>query len=151
MKHLTLILISLVFLTSCGNKKVEELNKRISELENQNTKLINSLNNSKYLRVLSSDLIGIPHKNNLTTNQANKFTFLFSSIQKLPKYNVYQITKNGNEELRELLFENLTDSRFEYNFIPKSNKDKSFELLAEFDLDSIRVDIPSSIDMSLNE
>jgi len=33
----------------------------------------------------------------------------------------------------------------------QADKDKSFELLAEFDLDSIKVQIPGIIDMTLTE
>ena len=151
MKNITLIATILILGTSCENQKITELNNRVSELENLNTKLIDSLNRIEYLKVISSELIGIPDKNNLIPNQPNKFIFLLPTAQKFPEYNVYRITKNGNEEVRELLYENYKDSRFEFNFIPKNKDDQSFELLAEFDLDSITVQIPGMIDMTLTE
>ncbi|PWI31414.1 hypothetical protein DI383_01735 [Flavobacteriaceae bacterium LYZ1037] len=138
-------------MTSCKNKKIEELNNRISELETINLKLRDSINQSIYMRIISSELIGIPNKNNLIPNKPNKFTFIFPSIQKFPEYSVYRLTKNGDEEIRELLYENHKESKFEFNFIPKDDKDNSFELLTEFDLDSIIVQIPGKIDMSISE
>ncbi|SFN37601.1 hypothetical protein SAMN04487989_10115 [Bizionia echini] len=151
MKNITLIVIILILGTSCQNQKIAELNNQITELEDLNTELTDSLNRYDYLKVISSELIGIPDNTNLVPNQPNKFIFLLPTIQKFPEYNVYRITKNGNEEVRELLYENYKESRFEFNFIPKNENDKSFELLAEFDLDSIKVQIPGIIDMTLTE
>ena len=147
MRNITLFAIILILTTSCENHKIIELNNRINELENLNAKLTDSLNRNEYLKVISSELIGIPQKNILIPNEPNKFTFLLPSNQKFPEYNVYRITKNGNEEKRELLYESYKESRFEFNFIPKSDNDNSFELLAEFDLDSIKVQIQGRIDM----
>lgn len=100
---------------------------------------------------MSSELIGISHKNKFAPNESNKFSFIFSSKQKILEYNLYRIERNGEEEKRELLYEKITDSKFDFNFVPKTDKEKSFELLAEFNLDSIKVLIPAIIDMTLTE
>lgn len=151
MKNLIRISFILILTTSCQNQNIEELNSRISELENLNTKLIDPLNRNEYEKIMASELIGIPDKNQLIPNQPNKFIFSLPTIQKIHEYNVYRITRNGDEEVRELLYEKYTESRFEFDFIPKTDKEKSFELLAEFDLDSIKIHIPGRFDMTLTE
>ena len=151
MKNLILVVIILILTTSCENKEVAELNSRLSKLEIQNAKLTDSLNRIEYEKIMASALYGIPDNIKMVPNQANRFNFLFHSTENIHPYNVYRITKNGNEEVRELIYENHKKSIFEFDFVPETDKDKSFELLAVFDLDSIKVLIPGSIDMSLTE
>lgn len=149
MKNCFLCLLVLVFVFSCDDSKIKNLNNRISYLEAVNEKLRDSLNNVTYMRILSSELIGIPEKNVLIPNEENKFTFMLTDLhQDLPEYSVYLITKDGKKEEKELLYKDIKESKFEYNFIPKDDNEKSFKLSAEFDLDSIEVQISGAIDMS---
>ena len=131
MKNIFLLSLILIFATSCQKEKISELNNRISELENLNKQLIDSLNRQDYMKVISTELIGIPEKNNLIPNQPNRYMFLLPTIEKFPEYNVYRITKNGNEKVRELLYENYKESRFEFNFIPKNKNDKSLSRVSK--------------------
>jgi len=143
-----LILISFVC-ASCQNEKISELNKQVSELRNLNTKLKDSLAKIDYQKVISTDLVGIPHEKKMMPGTSNKFSFFLRTQQKFPNYNVYRITKEGSDEKRELLIKDHDQSKFQFDFIPKSNEDLSFELLAEFDLDSIKVLVSGIIDMSM--
>ncbi len=149
MKNCFLCLLVLIFVISCDDSKIKNLNNRISYLEAVNKNLRDSLNNVAYMRIISSELIGIPEKSVLIPNQPNKFTFMLKDLhQDLPEYSVYLITKDGKKEEKELLYKNIKKPEFEFNFIPKDEKEKSFELSAEFDLDSVEVRISGAIDMS---
>lgn len=150
MRTLTVLIFTLIIVTSCQNGKISQLNKRIIALEEQNAELRDSLNRNEYRKIISSGLVGMPHGKNVIANQSNMFTFFLQTQQRFPDYNIYQITRNGTEEKRTLLYENYNQSTFEFDFVPKSDKDLSFELLAEFDLDSIKVLIPSIINTSMN-
>ena len=144
-----LIIFTVILMTiSCKNKEVSDLKNRISELEKVNKKLEDSLSKKIYQDVTSLGLWAIPEKNKLIPNKENEFKFLFHSIKDIPNYNVYRIIENGNEETKELLYQNNNSSSFKFNFIPENNKDESFKILAVFDLDSIIVNIPGSVDMS---
>ena len=147
MKKYILILFGLIFIFSCDSVKIDEMNDRIFELEKLNKELVDSINELNHKRVISSQLVGISEKNDLTINQSNKFMFLFSSSEKLPDYNVYEIVQKGEDRERKLLYENLNSSNFMFEFTPKDEFDKSFVLLAEFDLDSIKVQIPGVMNM----
>lgn len=148
MKNSIALLLILILTISCENKKVQELKNRISELEKLNIKLSDSLKKSTYNRLINSRLWGISEKNELVVNESNKFKFVFSSIQKLPKYDIYAITKKGGKKSRTLIHQNYTKSEFEYNFIPENEKDNSFEVQAMFSLDTVTIEIPGKIKMS---
>lgn len=151
MRNSILALLIIILASSCQDQNIKALTDRINILERENVKLADSLNRSTYLKVMSTELVGIPDKNKLTPNQPNRFTFILTTRQEFPAYNVYLITREDDEEIRELLYENYKESRFEFNFIPKDATEKSFELLAQFDLDSITVNIPAVVDMGLIE
>ena len=97
------------------------------------------------MRIINSTLWGISEKKNLSINEPNKFKFVFSSLQELPEYNIYAITKKRGKKSRALIYESRTKSQFEYAFTPKNKKDNSFKIEALFDLDSIIVEIPGVI------
>ncbi len=145
MKKITIVFLILVSIISCENGKIEKLNNRISELEKLNKKLSDSLNKVTHNRLINSNLWGIPEHKDLKINKPNKFKFVFSSIQELPKYKVYAIT--GKERLKTLIYDDYTKSEFEYDFIPKNEKDNSFEVKAFFLLDSAVVEISGKIKM----
>lgn len=150
-KILVLLTLILVLTTSCKNQEVKKLNNRIIELEKMNLTLQDSIKNIELQRIISSELIGISEKTIISPNQNNQFTFLFSQTQNLPKYNVYRVIKNDTNVTRKLIVKNLTKSRFKYNFIPKDENDSSFDLIAEFHIDDITIEIPASIDMNLDK
>ncbi len=151
MKRMIKVLLILVLITSCESKKVNELNNRIFELEKLNKKLNDSLKRNSYKRLISSQLFGISEKNSLELNKLNRFKFMFSSLQTMPKYNVYKITKDGDKEKRTLIYEDYTKSHFEYNFTPKNKSENSFELKALFFLDTVAIEIPGVIKMPFKD
>ena len=60
-KHKIIILfLVLIATSSCQNNEIEELKKKISELEFRNSELTDSLNNFEEYKILDSQLIGIP-------------------------------------------------------------------------------------------
>ena len=121
-----------VTVTIKENKKdrfIRLANKRVNNVLDQ-LRLIGNLSDSRYYDYSQEDIKKI-----------------FSSIQKLPKYKVYAITETKGEKSKTLIYDNYTESEFEYNFIPKNVKDNSFEIKAFFPLDSILVEIPGKITM----
>ncbi|WP_299002511.1 hypothetical protein [uncultured Tenacibaculum sp.] len=151
MKRTIIILFTLILLTSCQNKEIKKLNDKIFELEKLNKKLSDSLKNRTYKKLINSNLWGISENNNLMINKPNKFKFVFSSIQKLPEYNIYAVTNKKGKKTRTLIYENYTDAEFEYNFIPENDKDSSFEIEALFVFDTIAIEIPGKINMSFKK
>lgn len=145
MKNIITILFSFILIISCKDNRVEKLNNRIYQLEVLNKKLSDSLSRNTYKRIINSTLWGISEKKDLSVNEPNKFKFVFSSLQELPEYNIYAITKKEGKKSRALIYESYTKSQFEYDFTPKNKKDNSFEIEALFDLDSILVQIPGVI------
>lgn len=145
MKKSIIIFLTLILTASCESGRIEKLNNRISELEGLNKKLSDSLNRVTYERLINSTLWGIPENKELKINEPNKFKFIFSSIQELPNYKVFAITGKEGNKSKTLIYNDYTKSEFEYNFIPKNEKDNSFEVKAFFPLDSILVEIPGKI------
>ena len=64
---------------------------------------------------------------------------------------MYKIESKNGKKTKTLIRENITESSFEYIFVPKDQNDKSFSLDAIFDLDSIKIIVPARVDMSLGE
>lgn len=151
MKNTLFLIIIGILLTSCENKKITELNTKILELKKQNKILSDSLSKHDYSNLINSELLGIPHNDNLVPNQENKFTFFFTQDKTLPKYNLYQIVKSGDTEKRKLILENHDKSRFDFNFIPKTKDESEFDLRAIFDLDSVTIEINAGINMNLSQ
>ncbi|WP_299626851.1 hypothetical protein [uncultured Tenacibaculum sp.] len=151
MKRSIIILFTFILFNSCQNKEIERLNNKIFELKKLNKKLSDSLKKRTYKKLINSNLWGIPENNNLAINKPNKFKFVFSSIQKLPEYNIYAVTNRKGKKTRTLIYENYTDAEFEYNFIPENDKDNSFKIEALFVFDTIAIEIPGKINMFLKK
>ena len=143
MKVTFLTFLVLILTCSCNNIENEELNSRITELENLNKTLTDSLNKIEFDRIINSQLIALPYEKNIIPNKPNKLNYWFHSNIDFPKYNVYRITKNGNEDVKEMIYENYNKSSFDFEFIPKTNKESRIELLIEFNLNGKKVKIPS--------
>ncbi|WP_339918463.1 hypothetical protein [Yeosuana marina] len=132
--NLGLILILLTFFISCNEKKISELNNRISELETQNKKLADSISKSDYYKVLGSNIIGLTSKPQFTVNEKSEVKFLFNYPEKLLTYNVYTTTSDGKPD--KLIYENLTDNEFMYNFVPKKVGEHNIKLVAVFKMNN---------------
>ncbi|WP_157804985.1 hypothetical protein [Confluentibacter lentus] len=132
--NLGLILILLTFFVSCNEKKISELNNRISELETQNKKLNDSISKSEYYKVLSSNIIGLTAKPEFTINEKSEVKFLFNYPENLLPYNVYTTTSDGKPD--KLIYENLTNNEFMYNFVPEKVGEHNIKLIAVFKMNN---------------
>ncbi|WP_271784924.1 hypothetical protein [Aquimarina algiphila] len=150
MKNLFLIILSLSLFFSCSDETAK-LNNRISELEQENKILIDSINKIEYNKIINSELIMIPHSNKLKVNEVNKITGLLVEHQKFKDFNIFKrdTTLYTSEPERELMFKNYSNYRFEFDYTPKTKKDNWIHILAEFDLDSIKVKIPGIMAMEI--
>jgi hypothetical protein len=133
MRKTTIALLILVSLLnySCKNTEVEELKKQISDLELKNKILQDSLNKYDEYSIINSLLIGIPELRDYKVNETGIINFGFLKYGEIRKYNVYQKIK-GTED-KKLLYSNLTEPKFKFEFTPKSIDDNEVELITEFE------------------
>lgn len=125
MKKAFLILTLVIILFSCDNsdlKEVEKLKIEISELQNQNKQLKDSLADFKNIDIESRILIGIPD-GKFEIGKENRIVFLLHKYYELPKFDIYKV--EGEKEVK-IGSNNL--STFEYNFTPKDVKDKLLKI-----------------------
>ncbi len=129
-KYIFISLISLI-LFSCGNE--ENLNKKIIELETKSKKLNDSLIKMKKDAILNLKL-------DLTSQKINnnvKINGKFVELSKLPKYNVYEISKLNQ---RKVIAQNLTNPDFQYNFESSSiESDSIINIIIEFDINGSKI------------
>ena len=132
---------------SCGNQ--EKLEKQISDLENQNRILLDSLENLAVSQIYSSELIILPETTDLKLHEKNKLFGLLVEHQKFLKYNLYRVdtTYHTSGAKRELIASGLTDYQFEFEYVPEKKNDNWIHILAEFDLDSVKIQIPGIVVM----
>jgi len=129
MKKLFLILIT-ISLISCGESKINELNKKVTELENANAQLRDSILELRIKKVLKSSTFALTTKPYYEVGDTVKVNLKFSYPEKIWPYNVYTVDENWN--LDELLFENLSDNEFNYEFIAEKSGERKIELMAVF-------------------
>ena len=129
-----LILLLLTFFVSCNEKKISELNNRITDLETQNKKLTDSISKADYYKVLGSNIIGLTAKPEFNVNEESEVKFLFNYPEKLLTYSVYTTTNDGKPD--ELIYDNLTDNEFKYNFVPKKAGEHNIKLVAVFKINN---------------
>ncbi len=143
-----IILLNLVLLClSCGND--ETLQNRISELETQNQVLLDSLEKLAVSQVYSSEIIILPENSDLKLNEKNRFVGYIVEHQKFLKYNLYSVdtTYYLAGAKKELIESGLTDFKFDFEFIPEKQRENWVHIMAEFDLDSVKVQIPGIVVM----
>jgi hypothetical protein len=143
MKKIFLITLSLTMFFSCSDETLK-LNSRILQLEQENKTLIDSIDKIEYNKIVNSELIMLPHSNKLKVNEVNKITGLLVEHQTFKDFNIFErdTTLYTSEPEKKLIFKNYSNYRFEFDYIPKTKKDNWIHILAEFDLDSIKVKIP---------
>ena len=147
-----LILILLTFFFSCNEKKISELNNRITELETQNKKLTDSISKSDYYKVLSSNIVGLTAKPEFIVNEKSDVKFLFNYPEKLLTYNVYTTTSDGKPD--KLIYENLTDNEFMYSFIPEKAGEHNIKLVAVFKMnnkENEEIHVPTNLYVTVKE
>ena len=133
MKKTTIALLIFVSILnySCKNSEVEELKIQISDLELKIRILQDSLDKYDEYSIINSQLIGIPELRDYKVNETGIINFGFLKYGEIRKYNVYQKIKETEE--KKLLYSNLIDSRFKFEFTPESIDDNEVELITEFE------------------
>ncbi|WP_343592481.1 hypothetical protein [Flavobacterium sp.] len=100
---------------------------KISQLENENQKLKDSLSKNERDFINSQMLIGIPDVESFTVGKKNNISFLFHTLdKKLPQYEIYKV-----ENKREIKIGQNNQTKFNYEFIPKSIGDNKIHLLVK--------------------
>ncbi|BDU23801.1 MULTISPECIES: hypothetical protein [unclassified Flavobacterium] len=131
MKKLISIIICIT-LFSCNNSEnssneEKALLDKISQLENENKSLKDSLSKNERDFLNSQMLIGVPDVETIKVGKKNNIVMLFhTSDKKLPKYEIYKI--EGDKKIK--IGEN-NQTKFNYNFIPKSIDDNKIHLLVK--------------------
>ena len=151
-KHFGILLILMISFVSCNEKKITELNERISLLETQNKKLTDSITKSEYHKVENSSIIGMTSKPSFHLGEKSQVRFVFTYPEKIMSYNVYTSTVEG--EIDELIFKNLTDNHFEYDFIPNEIGEEQIQLITVFKMnDSVNTEyhIPTNFFVTITE
>ena len=144
--HFGIILILVISFVSCNEKKITELNNRISELEILNKKLTDSISKTDFEKVLNSNIIGFTAVSEPRVNEECEVKFIFNYSEKLPEYNVYSTTENGEPD--ELIYSNLNDNEFKHKFIPKKAGKHNIKLVAVFKLNNAEneeIHIPTNL------
>lgn len=141
-----LIIIVCFFALSCNksiqnSREVENLLDRISHLEAQNKMLQDSIERNEQEFLTSQILIGISDDPILKVGKKNNIVMLLQTFgRKLPKYEIFKI-----DDGKEIKVGENDGTRFNYEFIPKSIKDNSPELLVKVPYDGKIITIPSKL------
>ena len=148
MKIILKISTLLILFVSCNSDRIKNLESQITSLQQENQVLKDSINQMDYSRINSSRVVMIPFKSDLKLNESNRFMGLLFQDVKFPEYNLYEVSKDSNGQIKKrLVQEKITSSKFYYDSKPHSLLDNSIELVLEFDLDSIKTMLPASISM----
>lgn len=119
-------------LSSCKEKKVGELKNRISELESLNSKLTDSITRLNYEKIQFPQIIPISDKPILKVGKKETVKFIFHYQEELFEYDVYTTDSIGSPD--ELIYENLKNNEFEYEFTPTKTGEEIVELIAVFNI-----------------
>lgn len=134
------IFLSMIFI-SCKNNELESLKIKISELENTNKKLQDSLD--KRNSFLGTEIIGIPEEIEYKINEKGRANFILFKHQVFPKYNVYEIDEKNE---KKILIKNSTNSNFKYEFIPRKLPKDNVNLILETEIKGQNFEIPIRLD-----
>ena len=135
---------------SCNSSSVSELNSRIAELEASNDKLKDSIKSFEYNKLISYYSIVIPEELSFKVNDTANVNVAFAVFDKLIPYEVYTATESGQPD--KLLYKNLTDSRFEHNFVPTKTGKYAIRLVSVFKIDEdTKILIPSNYEVDVTE
>lgn len=131
-----LLIVSIVLL-SCNNK---ELESKINSLEIENKELRDSIKKYNYYRILSSEMIILPSKN---TEKIKFDGMLYNRLNNVP-FTLYQLdtlhyTKGVK---RREIFRNHSSPQFQIEVHRSLIKNKTLYLLAEYNIDSIKIQVP---------
>lgn len=131
MKKIAILLIVIYpIFTSCENDKIEKLQTKISELENENAELKKTIENKQIEKLKSSYFMTTLFSDHLTVDKEEKIKISMVTMDTIPEFNVYSIEKDK----RKLIMENLNTSEFYYSFTPSSIEDNQIDLTVKFEL-----------------
>lgn len=135
-----------ITLFSCNNSKQSSdeektLLNKISQLENENRSLKDSISKSERDFLNSQILIGVPDVGTIKVGKKNNIVMLFQTFdRKIPKYEIYKL--EGNKEIK--IGEN-NQTRFNYEFIPESIEDNKMHLLVKIPFEGKIIKIHNSM------
>ena len=141
-----LLISAILFLTMSCNKPINnnndgDLSSRVAELEKQNKMLRDSLTHYEESFLYSQILVGVPDVKEIKVGKKNKIVMLFQTFNKeLPKYEIYKV-----EDGKQIKVGENNQTRFDYDFTPKSTKDNEVDLLVKLPYNGKIIEIPAGL------
>ncbi|MEG0851273.1 MAG: hypothetical protein RSD71_03215 [Flavobacterium sp.] len=141
-----------ITLFSCNNSKhnsndEKALLDKISQLENENKSLKDSLSKNERDFLNSQMLIGVPDVESFKVGKKNNITFLFHTLnKKLPQYEIYKV-----EDKREIKIGINNQTKFIYGFIPKSINDNEMHLLVKIPCEGKTITMHCSMTLNVEK
>lgn len=137
MKKSIFFFTTFMLLVSCNNSS---LKNRVDELEKTNKALKDSIVKINYDKIISSEMIILPSN----TDGKYKFDAMIYNQFKGVKYDLYQLDtlhyiKNVT---KKLIMKNSSFSQFQVAIDKELINNNTLYLMAEYNLDSIKVQIP---------
>ena len=146
MKKEIIFLFTCLFLFNCNNKQLEN---KVRDLELINKSLLDSIKKMNYNKLTSSEMIILPSKN----SKGIRFDGMVYNQLKGFKYNLYQLdtlhyVRGVN---KKLIFKDYTFPQFQIDVDKKLIKKQTLYLVAEYDLDSLKIHVPGIFNLGSNE
>ena len=144
MKNYILISILSLSVFSCRNshdEKIINLEIENKELKSQIEQLRDSLSDFEQEFLYSQILIGVADHTILKVGKKNNVVMLFQTYdRKLPEYEIYKV--DGKEQIK---IGTNNNTRFNYNFTPKSIDDKTLNLRVKMRYKGKVIEFPASM------
>jgi hypothetical protein len=150
MKNAIISTICILTAISCNSEKSTEKEKLIEEisfLETENLKLKDSLKKVEADFLYSQILIGIPNTKVIKVGKKNEIVMLLQTFNKtLPKYEIYKL--EGNKEIK---VGESNQTRFEFQFTPKTIEEDTLELLLKMPYNGRVIKIPGKMNFDVEK
>ncbi|MDE1208457.1 hypothetical protein [Tenacibaculum larymnensis] len=137
MKKNIIFFVASLLLLSCNNK---ELETKLKSLQQENKKLKDSIVRFNYNKIISSEMIILPSNN---TNEVKFDGMIYNRLDKV-SYDLYQLDTLHYIEgvTKKVIFKNNLSSQFQIKADESLIKNNILYLMAEYNLDSLKVQIP---------
>ena len=142
-----IIFICLPTFFSCQNNELIELKNKLEQLENQNKKLTDSIDNIEEWNVVNSTIIGIPRERDFKVNEEAEIKFGLLRVGEFKESNIYLADMELNKI--ELLKENWNQAEFYYSYTPKSINDNRVNLIFEYEFEGVVYEISTQMTLSV--
>jgi hypothetical protein len=150
MKNSIISTICILTAISCNSEKSTEKEKfieKISILEKENLKLKDSLKKVEADFLYSQILIGIPNTKVIKVGKKNEIVMLLQTFNKtLPKYEIYKL-----EGKKEIKVGESNQTRFEFQFTPKTVEEDTLELLLKMPYNGRVIKIPGKMSLDVEK